>query len=87
MSKKNNPQLIELGRTGLTRFGGYIFEEWLADLQGAKGAQVYKKMADGDAIIGGMLFAFREICKSAPWFAVPGGSSSDDLEVAEFLES
>ncbi len=87
MSKKSNPHLIELGRTGLTRFGGYIYEEWLADLQGAKGAQVYKKMADGDAIIGGMLFAFREICKSAPWFAVPGGSSPDDLEAAQFLES
>jgi hypothetical protein len=87
MSKKNNPHLIELGRTGLTRFGGYIYEEWLADLQGSKGAQVYKKMADGDAIIGGMLFAFREICKSAPWFAVPGGSSQDDLEAAKFLES
>lgn len=87
MKKNRNPHLVELGRTGLTRFGGYIYEEWLTELQGAKGAQVYKKMADGDAIIGGMLFAFREICKSAPWFAVPGGSSQDDLEAAEFLES
>ena len=87
MKKIRNPHLVELGRTGLTRFGGYIYEEWLTDLQGSKGAQVYKKMADGDAIIGGMLFAFREICKSAPWFAVPGGSSQDHLESAEFLES
>jgi hypothetical protein len=87
MKKIRNPHLVELGRMGLTRFGGYIYEEWLTDLQGAKGAQVYKKMADGDAIIGGMLFAFREICKSAPWFAVPGGSSQDHLESAEFLES
>ncbi|NPV63666.1 MAG: hypothetical protein HPY61_13765 [Methanotrichaceae archaeon] len=86
MSKKNR-HLIELGRTGLTRFGGYIYEEWLAELQGSKGALIYKKMADSDAIIGGMLFAFREICKSAPWFAVPAGNEPEDLEAAKFLES
>ena len=86
MGKKRNAYLVELGRTGLTRFGGYIYEEWLADLQGQKGATVYKKMADGDAIVGGMLFAFREICKSAPWFAVPG-DSGDGKEAARFLES
>jgi len=44
-------------------------------------------MADGDAIVGVMLFAFREICKSAPWFAVPGEGSGDGMEAARFLES
>ncbi len=86
MSKKNR-HLIELGRTGLTRFGGYIYEEWLADLQGSRGAQIYRKMSDTDAIVGGMLFAFKEICKSATWFAVPAGNSQEDLEAAKFLES
>ncbi len=86
MSKKNR-HLTELGRTGLTRFGGYIYEEWLADLQGSKGAKIYRKMSDTDAIVGGMLFAFKEICKSAPWFAVPGGDSQDDLGAAKHLES
>ena len=86
MSKKNM-KLVEMGRTGLTRFGGYISEEWLPELQGRKGAEIYKRMADSDAIIGGYLFAIKEIAKSVPWFAVPANSSEEGQEDAKFLES
>ena len=34
MANKKNMKLVEMGRTGLTRFGGYIYEEWLTELQG-----------------------------------------------------
>ena len=84
---KKNMKLVEMGRTGLTRFGGYISEEWLSELQGRKGAEVYKRMADSDAIIGGYLFAIKEIAKSVPWFAVPGDSSERGQKDARFLES
>ena len=77
---KKNMKLVEMGRTGLTRFGGYISEEWLPELQGRKGAEVYRKMADSDAIIGGYLFAIKEIAKSVPWFAVPANSSEEGQE-------
>lgn len=86
MSKKNM-KLVEMGRTGLTRFGGYISEEWLPELQGRKGAEVYRKMADSDAIVGGYLFAIKEIAKSVPWFAVPANSSEEGQEDAKYLES
>ena len=36
MAKKRNMKLVEMGRTGLTRFGGYISEEWLPELQGRR---------------------------------------------------
>jgi hypothetical protein len=84
---KKNMKLVEMGRTGLTRFGGYISEEWLPELQGRKGAEVYKRMADSDAIIGGYLFAIKEIAKSVPWFAVPANSSEEGQEDARYLES
>ena len=84
---KKNMRLVEVGRTGLTRFGGYISEEWLPDLQGRKGAEVYKRMADGDSIVGGYLFAIKEIAKSVPWFAVPANSSEEAQQDARFLES
>ena len=86
MSKKNM-KLVEMGRTGLTRFGGYISEEWLPELQGRKGAEVYRKMADSEAIVGGYLFAIKEIAKSVPWFAVPANSSEEGQEDAKYLES
>ena len=84
---KKNMKLVEMGRTGLTRFGGYISEEWLPELQGRKGAEIYRRMADGDAIVGGYLFAIKEIAKSVPWFAVPGDSSERGQKDARYLES
>jgi len=87
VAKKRNMKLVEMGRTGLTRFGGYISEEWLPELQGRKGAEIYKRMADSDAIIGGYLFAIKEIAKSVPWFAVPANSSQEAQQDARFLES
>jgi len=84
---KKNMKLVEMGRTGLTRFGGYISEEWLPELQGRKGAGIYRKMADGDAIVGGYLFAIQQLAKSVPWFAVPGDSSEMGQKDAKFLES
>ena len=87
MANKKNMKLVEMGRTGLTRFGGYISEEWLPELQGRKGAEIYKRMADSDAIIGGYLFAIKEIAKSVPWFAVPANSSQEAQQDARFLES
>jgi hypothetical protein len=44
-------------------------------------------MADGDAIIGGYLFAIKEIAKSVPWFAVPANSSEEGQKDAKYLES
>ncbi len=38
---KKNMKLVEMGRTGLTRFGGYISEEWFSELQGKKGSEIY----------------------------------------------
>lgn len=86
-SQRPNSGFSELGRTGLNRFGGWISEEWLPELQGSKGAEIYKRMSTNDAIIGGGLFAIEMVAKQVPWRAVPGGSSSRDLEAAEFLES
>jgi len=84
---KKNMKLVEMGRTGLTRFGGYISEEWLSELQGSKGAEIYRRMADGDAIVGGYMFAIKEIAKSVPWFAVPANSSEEGQNDAKYLES
>ena len=52
-SKFNHMQ--ELGSTGLTRFGGLVYEEWLAELQGVKGIRVYREMRDNDPVVGAIL--------------------------------
>jgi len=87
VSRRTKVSLGEIGRSGLTRFGGIISEEWLAELSGSRGATTYKKMASNDAIIGGMLFAIDMLGKSVAWFSKPGGEEEIDLEAARFLDS
>lgn len=85
--RRTKVNLSEIGRTGLTRFGGIISEEWLPELSGSRGAVAYRKMSTNDAIIGGMLFAIEMLGKGVSWFSVPGGQEELDLEASGFLES
>lgn len=78
---------VEIGSTGLTRFGGWISEEWLRDLQGIKGIKVYKEMRDNDPVIGAILFAIKMLIRQASWWVEAAGNTRQDEEAKEFLES
>jgi len=78
---------LELGSTGLSRWGGYIQEEWLPELQGIKAIRVYKEMRDNDPIIGAILFAIKMLCRQVTWRVEATGASNADREAATFLES
>ena len=80
------PHFNELGRTGLKHFGGYLYEEWLAQLQGEKGWRVYKEMRDNSPIVGGMLFAVESLLRSVEWSVEPISESTEDMEAAQFLD-
>lgn len=88
MTKKPDDIIfVELGRSGLTRFGGHIDEEWATELSGSKGAVVYKKMATGDPVVGAMLFAIRMLISNVSWWTEPGGDSEADRAAADFVQS
>jgi len=78
---------LELGSTGLSRWGGYIQEEWLPELQGIKAIRIYKEMRDNDPIIGAILFAIKMLCRQVTWRVEAAGASNADREAAAFLES
>jgi hypothetical protein len=59
--------LYEIGSSGLRRSGGYIYDEFLPNLQGTKGFKVYRQMADNDPVIGAMLFSFDKIMTRLEW--------------------
>lgn len=82
-----NNAFIELGSTGLSRWGGNIYEEWLPELQGLKAIKVYKEMRDNDPVIGAILFAIKMLCRQATWRVEVAGSNNADREAANFLES
>lgn len=80
------PPYIEIGKTGLDYQYGSNYEEFLLELRGEQGRKVYKEMATNDPIIGGVLFAFRELIKQVKWSARPSSTAAVDLENAAFLE-
>ena len=59
----------EYGRSGLRHWGGFVFEEWLNQLQqGRQAAQVYREMSDQDPIIGAILYAIQSLMRRVSWW-------------------
>lgn len=78
----------ELGRTGLRHWGGFVFEEWLRELQqGRKAAEVYREMMDSDPVIGGMMYAIEMLCRRVSWWMEPASSSQLDQKNAAWAET
>ena len=94
MADKPTPDLTELGSTGLRRSGGTVFEEFLVNLRGLRGAKTYREMADNDPTIGSMLYAIEKVITRLDWRIDPfsddsedGEIAKEDKEVAVFVES
>jgi hypothetical protein len=77
----------ELGRIGQKRYGGFFYEEFLKELQGHKGVETYREMADNDDVVGAILFAIEMLIRQASWTIQPAGAEKIDQEAAEFVES
>lgn len=79
--------LREVGATGLRRFSGFIYEEFLPELTGWKGAAVYKEMLNNDAAVGSMISSIKLLCRRVPWRVQEASTLPEDMEAAEFLET
>lgn len=71
----------EIGTSGLRRSGGYINEEFLAQLQGVKGFKIYREMRDNDPVVGAMLYAIDKVITRLEW-RVDG----EDERTAAFID-
>lgn len=77
----------EIGRIGQKRYGGIFYEEFLHELRGRRGMEVYTEMADNDDTVGAVLYAIEMLVRQADWNIEPGGDTAKDREAAEFVES
>lgn len=77
--------LKEIGRLGQKRYGGFFYEEFLKDLQGKKGIEVYREMAENDDVIGSILYAIEMLIRQASWDVQPAGPEQKDDEASEFI--
>lgn len=78
---------FEFGRVGANRLGGRFYEEFLPELQGIRGVQVYREMENNDEIVGAILFALKMLCRQADWSVRATGSDKIDKDAADFVES
>ena len=79
--------LIDRGVTGLTRFGGFVYEEFDPRLQGRKGMNTYREMRDNDATIGAIMNIYENLLKQLIWPIKQAGETEQDKLAKQFLES
>ena len=88
-STQQREQIIdyrEVGASGLKRFSGFIYEEFLPILTGWKGVAVYKEMSSNDPTVGAILFSIQMLCRRVPWRVKPASDDQRDKEAALFIE-
>ena len=76
----------ELGKVGQYKISGTFFEEFLPELRGIKGVEVYKEMSNNDEMVYAILFAVEMLIRNCK-FTVEGASEKEiDKKAAEFIE-
>lgn len=80
-------QLTEIGTTGLRRSSGFVIDEFLTQLSGTRGRRVLREMAENDPVVGSILFAIEKVISRLDWQVMPGGSSPQDEQTAQFVQS
>ena len=82
------PALREFGTTGLKRQGGFITEEYLTELSGTRGIQVFKEMDDNDPIASAMTFSLRKLLGRLDWeIQPPADATPEEMAATEFVRS
>lgn len=76
----------QLGTSGLRRYGGYVYEEFLADLRWPWAARVYQEMSDNDPVVGGILYLSEMLIRNAGWSVKARSEEPADVEAAKFLQ-
>lgn len=77
----------EIGRIGQRRYGGIIYEEFLHELRGKKGIEIYREMSENDDVVGAILYSIEMLVRQCAWNVEPGGDSAKDKEAAQFVRS
>lgn len=77
----------QLGTTGLRRYGGYVYEEFLPNLRWPRAGRVYQEMADNDPVVGAILYLAEMLIRNAEWTTEAASDKPEDVEAAEFLYS
>ena len=62
----------EVGTSGLKQYSGWVFDDFLGELQGREAAWRYREFMDNDATAGGFLFMIEMLAQRVD-YSVEGG--------------
>jgi hypothetical protein len=76
VEKKKDEQLVSppmgpIGWSGLKESSGFVREEFLPELSGQRGIQIYREMSTNDPTVGALLFSIEQKLKSVEWKVQP----------------
>lgn len=83
--EKSKVNYMQLGESGLRRYGGYVYEEFLTELRWPRAHSVYKEMSDNDPVVGAIMYLAEMMIRNAEWKTEGDTDSAEDKEAAEFL--
>jgi hypothetical protein len=87
MASSEKPSFVEIGSAGLKGSAGFLREEFLPELQGARGMKVYREMRDNSDDVGSCLGIVDLLIQQVDWRVEPSVDSAQAAEVAAFVES
>ena len=76
---------VEVANRQLYRAHTYDNLEFLPQLRGRQASEIYREMAENDALIGAVLFAIEMILRRVEWEVEPFSPSTYDVGRADFL--
>lgn len=68
-----------VGITGLTRFGGMVYEEFLRELQGPNGIALLREMRENHPVVSAVFFAIEMAVRQVSWKVEPPKDGNTEL--------
>lgn len=75
----------EVGATGLRRFSGFVYDEFLLELTSWKGAAIYREMAYNDPVVAAVLFLITMLCREVEVYVQAASTGREDVEACDFV--
>lgn len=86
-NSKKHVNYKQLGVSGLKRFSGYVYEEFLTKLRWPYASDIYKEMSDNDPVVGAILYLAEMLIRKVEWSTDPCGKTPRHKEAADLLYS
>ena len=80
-------KFVEIGATGLRRWGGQVDEEFLPQLRGVRAVKTFKEMRENDPVVGAVVFAVDMLLRQISWRTEPYSQDLEDLQAEELVKT